>query len=97
MRVHRWVTQFRKTGDPRLVRGHELRGAKLARLRTLFEPGADDPKMYLCYLLTQKQQPYIERILGEELDLDTYDYYVEAYSEQGRVSRPRFVAATSNL
>ncbi len=81
MRVRRWVTQFRKTGDDRLVRGHELRGARLARLRRLFEPGADDPKMYDCYLVTQKQRLFIERLLGEELDLEEYDYFVEAYSE----------------
>ncbi|MHB8377951.1 MAG: DUF7683 domain-containing protein [Dehalococcoidia bacterium] len=93
--MRRWVTQFRKSGDERLVRGYELRGARLAQLQRLFEPDGDDPRMVLCYPVTEKQRPLVERLIGEPLNLQRYDYFVEAYTDVARASRPRPAAAAS--
>ncbi|HYM16394.1 MAG TPA: hypothetical protein VEZ14_12625, partial [Dehalococcoidia bacterium] len=81
MSMRRWATQFRKIGDDRLVRGYELRGVRLAQLQRLFGPNSDDPQMVLCYPVTEKQRPFVERLIGEPLNLQRYDYFVEAYAE----------------
>ena len=95
MSTRRCVTQFRKNGDDRLVRAYELRGARLAELQRLFEPDSDDPQMVLCYPVTPRQQPFVERLLGKSLDLKKYDYFVEAYADAARAARPRSAAAAS--
>ncbi|MDE3096908.1 MAG: hypothetical protein KGK07_13045 [Chloroflexota bacterium] len=95
MSMRRWVTQFRKSGDERFIRGYELRGARVAQLQRLFEPTSDDPRMVLCYPVTEKQRPFVERLIGVPLDLQRYDYFVEAYTDVARASRRRSAAATS--
>ena len=93
--MRRCVTQFRKNGDEHLVRSYELRGARLAQLQRLFGPTSDDPRMVLCYPVTEKQRPFVERLIGVPLDLQRYDYFVEAYTDVARASRPRPAAAAS--
>ena len=89
------MTQFKKDGAEEFVRDYELRGVRVAQLQRLFEAGADDPRMVLCYLVTEKQRPFFERLVGEPLNLRKYDYFVEAYADSARAARPRSAAASS--
>ncbi|HYM16341.1 MAG TPA: hypothetical protein VEZ14_12355, partial [Dehalococcoidia bacterium] len=58
-------------------------------------PNSDDPQMVLCYPVTEKQRPFVERLIGEPLNLQRYDYFVEAYAEAARASRSRSAAVAS--
>lgn len=95
MSTRRCVTQFKKDGTEDLVRDYELRGVRVAQLQKLFDAGADDPQMALCYPVTEKQRTFIEELIGEPLNLRKYDYFVEAYTDSVRMSRPRSAAAAS--
>lgn len=95
MSTRRCVTQFKKDGTEEFVRDYDLRGVRTIQLQRLFGVGADDPRMVLCYPVTENQRLAIERLLGEPLNLRKYDYFVEAYAEAARAARPRSAASSS--
>lgn len=52
----------------------------LDTLRELWEAYADDPMYYMIYPVSEIQKERIEELLGEKLDFERYEYYLECHS-----------------
>lgn len=52
----------------------------LDTIRSLWEPYEYDAEYKQMYPIEEKQRAVIEKILGEQLDLDTYDYFLESHT-----------------
>lgn len=73
MRMLRW---FDKEGD-NFVGETTITNVSLERLQKLFGISANNP-MYDCYLVESSEQiNYLQKILNVELDLNSYEYFVE--------------------
>jgi hypothetical protein len=76
--VERTLTIFSKH-DERFVGEWPLTGIDLAQLQTLFGAPSDDP-MYDVYPVGLDQAPVLSRVVGKEIDLEQYDYFVECHA-----------------
>jgi hypothetical protein len=73
--VNRLLRAYRRDPHDELVGEWPIRGLTRQGLNELF--GAAD-EMYDCYPVREEQAPALERATGIALDLDRYDYFVEA-------------------
>jgi hypothetical protein len=78
MAIERVLLQFEKSGKA-LVGEYRLEGMEIAELQQLFGESSDDP-MYHSYDVTAAQAGRLERSTGVHIDLDSYDYFIQAYS-----------------
>ena len=78
MAIERVLLQFEK-GSKDLAAEYVLKGIELDELQNLFGESRDDP-MYHSYDVTQSQAKRLGEAAGVQLDLDKYDYFVQAYS-----------------
>lgn len=78
MTIERVLLQFERGGKT-LVGEYKLEGIDLTELQRLFGESPDDP-MYHSYDVTAAQAERLERATGVHIDLDSYDYFVQAYS-----------------
>jgi hypothetical protein len=69
------VSAYEKDGD-RLIREHALGNVDVADLRRLWDRPDDDP-MYDSYPVTAGNATAIGERLGEPLQLNEFDYFLE--------------------
>jgi hypothetical protein len=75
-RIDRTLTYFSKETDE-LVGELPLVGIDLAALQRIFHVEPDDP-MYESYIVSPEHVPAIQPHVSETIDLDRYDYFIEA-------------------
>lgn len=83
-RINRTLTYFSKETDE-LVGEVPLAGIDLAGLQRIFHVEPDDP-MYECYVVGPAHVLAIQPHVSETIDLDQYDYFVEATGTPTRES-----------
>jgi len=74
--VTRWLRWFDRRGE-HLVGEKELTGITLEELQTMFSVSADNP-MYDCFRVQAPQVDRLARAIGDRLDMDKFEYFVEA-------------------
>jgi hypothetical protein len=78
MDVERVILQFEKNGKT-IVGERKVEGISLADLQTLFGESPNDP-MYHSYDVTAAQVERLEIAANIKIDLDNYDYQLQAFS-----------------
>jgi hypothetical protein len=76
MGVRRTLVKYDKVTG-KMVAEYELHGIELEELRMLFGETVDDP-MFHSYDVTEIQKPRLEKAASVSIDLDNFDYCVEA-------------------
>ncbi|MHB1155642.1 MAG: DUF7683 domain-containing protein [Phycisphaerales bacterium] len=74
--VHYVLRWFDRKSDE-MAGSAPLRGIHLATLQQLFGRSKADP-MYDCYPVTARQTPRLQSCVDAPIQLDRYDYFVEA-------------------
>jgi len=74
--INRLIRVFQKEGDDFLSEVI-LKDVTLEELQKLFNIEKSNP-MYDCYPVTEKQKCFLEGKANISIDLDSYDYFVEA-------------------
>ncbi len=76
-KVARCLRWYKRDGEE-LVREIRLEGLTVSQLEQVFTQFNDDPLMYYCYPVeTNKQLEFITTWKNIELDLDSYEYFLE--------------------
>jgi hypothetical protein len=78
-KVTRWLRWFERRSD-HLVGEAEIRGITLEELQAMFSIGADSP-MYDCFRVEAPQLHRLERAVNVKIDLEQFEYFVEADAE----------------
>lgn len=73
--VERWVFVFRR--DNETLADELPLDVPIAALQALFGVATDNP-MLECYPVTERERDQVEAWLGVRLDLERFDYFVEA-------------------
>jgi hypothetical protein len=77
-RVERLIVWYEKDPGDALVGECELKGIRLEDIRKLFNEPEDDPLMYYCYEVKEAHVPFLQPYCDHRIDLEAYDYRVEA-------------------
>jgi hypothetical protein len=78
MQVQRVLNRYLKDADE--LQGEiDVTHIPFKVLTELFHPPADDPLMFNVYNLNSAQAMVLQPYLSERLDLDQYEYQIEAY------------------
>ena len=76
-KVERWLRWYQRDGEE-FVGEIKLEGLTVSQLEQVFTHFNDDPLMYYCYPVeTNKQVEFIATWGKIELDLDSYEYFLE--------------------
>lgn len=76
--IERTIAYYEKKGE-KFINEYVI-DIDLDTLRELWETYTDDPMYYMIYPVSEAQKERIERILGQQLDFENYDYYLECHS-----------------
>ena len=75
--VERWLRWYKRDGEE-LVGEIKLEGLTVSQLEQVFTRFNDDPLIYYCYPVeTNKQVEFMATWEKIELDLDSYEYFLE--------------------
>lgn len=77
-RLVHYVGVFQKKGGV-FVKNIPFTDFPLLEMKTIFRVDADDTDMVFCYPIeTIEQKNYVEQFIEETLNIERYDYFVEA-------------------
>jgi hypothetical protein len=96
--IERVLTAFERDPDDGLVGEWSLQGIELPELQRLFGVLDDDP-MYDCFRVEQKHVGRLQQAVAHQIDLERFEYFVEAYRGEGGDPRcpPRVLPAFPDL
>jgi hypothetical protein len=77
--VHR-LTGYDRTTEFLTIE-YDIPTKKFARIRKIAGVGPDDPEAIGSYPLDRNQVQKISDLLGSKVEIDRFDYFVEAFSE----------------
>lgn len=70
---------FVKGGDGEVVKQVDLGKIQLCKMQSIFK--LTDDEMCDVYIITENEKPHIERLAGQTLDLDLYEYQLNRYGD----------------
>jgi hypothetical protein len=81
--ITRVMTAYERDPGGALAAEWPLRGIGLPELRRLFGAAEDDP-MFACWPVRPEHVEELSRAVGREIDLDRFEYFVEAWRGRPR-------------
>lgn len=76
--IERSISYYERFGEKFI--GEYVLDIDLKTIQSLWSPHENDPLYYMIYSVTMKQKKKIEELIGQQLDFENYEYFLECHS-----------------